>query len=202
MFSKTLDDSFIGLSIEKGYAAFKSDKYSIGSGFNKINEGGDQLDVFQDFFGTVTEKYNFMSYNYNDKHCYVEKIDSKKFIYSDYDLSKKIEKYINNNGLISFNVLFNIGSVKKNGEIRPNGHAFSVIGYKGNCLGEFYVEILNPHRSGKYSSFNIKKNDEYEKLSTKEKEEFDSELIAENIEEEEFCEELKQKFIDFEKTGI
>ena len=69
-------------------------------------------------------------------------------------------------------------------------------------MEEFYVEILNPYRSGKYSSFNIKKNDEYEKLSTKEKEEFDSELIAENIEEEEFCEELKQKFIDFEKTGI
>ena len=202
MFSKTLDDSFIGLSIEKGYAAFKSDKYSIGSGFNKINEGGDQLDVFQDFFGTVTEKYNFMSYNYNDKHCYVQKKDEKGFIYSDYALSKKIEKYINNNGLITFSVFFNIGSVKKNGEIRPNGHAFSVIGYKGSSNGEFYVEILNPHRSGKYSSFNIKKNDEYEKLSTKEKEEFDSELIAENIEEEEFCEELKQKFIDFEKTGI
>ena len=199
MFSKPLDDSFIGLSIEKGYAAFKSDKYSISSGFNKINDGGNQLDVFQDFFGTVTELYNFCSYN--GEHLYVQKEDSKDKVISQYDLRDKIEKYINNNGLITFSVFFNIGRENKNGEINPNGHAFSVIGYKVDYFGKLYVEILNPHRSGKYSNFNIKKNDEYEKLSSKSKEEFDSELIAENIKEEEFCEELKQKFIDFEKTG-
>ena len=50
-------------------------------------------------------------------------------------------------------------------QINPNGHAFSVIGYKVDYFGKLYVEILNPHRSGKYSNFNIKKNDEYEKLS-------------------------------------
>ena len=80
-------------------------------------------------------------------------------------------------------------------------HAFSVIGYKEDNNGNFFIQILNPHLKGKYMLNNIKKNSEYNgnKFDNKL---FDSQSKGENITEEEFDNnELKYAFNKYSETG-
>ena len=57
IFSSPLDNVFFGMSIEKGFAANKSDRKTIKSGFEKIGYGGRSFRVFNSLFGTESEIY-------------------------------------------------------------------------------------------------------------------------------------------------
>ena len=108
---------------------------------------------------------------------------------------KKIIKYLDYRGLVTFNVRFNIAK---------GGHAFAVIGYKENISkNELLIEILNPWHSGDYLENNIKKNNDYNNLDNKLKYLFDEQKKGENISEEEFNEpELREAFDNYEKMDI
>ena len=178
IFSSPLDNVFFGMSIEKGFAANKSDRKTIKSGFEKIGYGGRSFRVFNSLFGTESEIYK-----------------KKDMVIQKEEIKNKIKKYLDFNGLISFSVHFNITN---------RGHAFALIGYKEYQYGEFYVEILNPWHKGKYLENNIKKNDVYDKSSEKIKSQFDSEKAGKNIYEEEFQnnKEIYDIFNNYEKTGF
>ena len=175
-FAKPLNNSFSIISIEKGYAVFKSDNQTIKSGFIKM-WGGRMENVFRDLFGTNSEV-----------------IFEKEKIH--YNLIKdKIKKYIDYRGFVTFSVFFNIDK---------GGHAFSVIGYKENInTKEFIVEILNPWHCGDYLRNNIKKQKDYDELKNIEnKKLFDEEKSGKNIDEKEFNEpELKKSFDNYKKNG-
>ena len=200
-FAKPLNDSFALICIEKGYAAFKSDKKTIELGFNKI-EGGFSFNVFNDLLGTNTEiifkkKENFQK-KYIENELGLNTFDLETDDKATEDVKKNflkiLKKYLDYRGLVTFNVRFNISR---------GGHAFAVIGYKENALkNEFLIEILNPWHSGEYIENNIKKNEEYNNLDYTEKYHFDKEIEGENITEEEFDEpELKKAFDNYGKTG-
>ena len=178
IFSSPLDNVFFGMSIEKGFAANKSDRKTIKSGFEKIGKGGFPFKVFNSLFGTESEIYK-----------------KKDMVIQKEEIKNKIKKYLDFNGLISFSVYFNITN---------RGHAFALIGYKEYQYGEFYVEILNPWHKGKYLENNIKKNDLYDKSSEEIKSKFDSEKAGKNIYEEEFQnnKEIYDIFNNYEKTGF
>ena len=175
-FAKPLNNSFALICIEKGYAVFKSDKAAIKTGFVEM-WGGWPKNVNRDLFGTNTE---IIKRNYNNS----------------YDLIKrKIKKYMDFRGLITFCVLFNI---------TKSGHAFSVIGYKEHIkTKELLIEILNPWHSGTYLKNNIKKQSEYNEFNDYEKKKlFDEEKMGKNIYENEFDEpNLKESFDNYKNNG-
>jgi len=127
-FSKPLNDSFALICLEKGYACFKSDKKTIESGFKKV-EGGYSFNAFNDLLGTNTEiifkkkensqkkilekKHGLITFDLENKNKKEEEIKT--------NFLKKIIKYLDYRGLVTFNVRFNIAK---------GGHAFAVIGYK------------------------------------------------------------------------
>ena len=63
-FSKPLNDSFALICLEKGYAAFKSDKKTIKSGYKTLNRGGQSCNVLYDLLGT---KCDDIYLSYGDK---------------------------------------------------------------------------------------------------------------------------------------
>ena len=185
-FATPLNNSLALICLEKGYAVFKSDKKTIKSGFEEI-KGSERSNAFMDLFGTNSEIIK--KYDFDEKNYTKEEIETKKK-----NLKLKIKKYLDYRGLITFAVYFNM---------TEGGHALSVIGYKENYeKNELLIEILNPWHSGNYIYNNIKKNDEYNKLSGDKKEKFDSQIVGENIKEEEFDEpELKEAFNNYENNG-
>ena len=178
IFSSPLNNVFFGISIEKGYAVNNSNKKNIKSGFDIINKGGFSFNVFNSLFGASSEIFRKSE----------NKIQKEK-------LKNKIMKYFDFNGLITFGVRFNISG---------GGHAFSIIGYKIYQNGEFYIEILNPWHKGYYLENNIKKNDEYNKISRPIKIKFDQEKNGKNISEEEFKnnEKIYNIFNNYGNTGF
>ena len=188
IFAKPLDNTFLGLCLEKGYAVLNSDKKSIKTGYQNII-GGFQYKVYNTFFGNPSETFNFFG------------IKNKDNILTCEEMFNKIKKYIDNGGFVNFGVFFNI---RKDGKI--DGHAYSVIGYKEFPYDEALIEILNPWRAGYYCENNIKKYDEYRYLSSINKKQFDSQEISENITEDEFNKkvegyDLKKIFDNYGKTG-
>ena len=180
IFSSPLNNAFFGMSIEKGYAVNNSNGKTIRSGFEKIGKGGFSFNVFNSLFGAESE-------------IFIKK-ENENIIQKE-ELKNKIKKYLDFNGLISFGVYFNISG---------GGHAFSLIGYKEYQNDEFYIEILNPWRKGKYLENNIKKNDIYNYSSEEIKTKFNSEIRGKNIYEEEFKnnQEIYEIFNNYEKTGF
>jgi glutaredoxin-related protein len=166
------------MSIEKGYAVNNSNRKTIKSGFEKIGKGGFSFNVFNSLFGAQSEVFN----------------KSENVIQKE-ELKKKIKKYLDFNGLITFGVFLKIYKI---------GHAFSVIGYKEYQDDEFYIEVLNPYHKGRYLENNIKKNDEYNESLEEIKNLFDSEKKGKNIYEEEFKnnQEIYDIFNNYEKTGF
>ena len=82
-FAKPLNDSFALICLEKGYAAFKSDKKTIKSGFKKI-EGGFSFNTFNDLLGTNSE---IIFKKKNSQKKYLE----KNLGLNTFDLEKKIK---------------------------------------------------------------------------------------------------------------
>ena len=86
-------------------------------------------------------------------------------------MKKKIIKYIDNKGLVSCWVYFNILRKDSKGNYKVNCHAYSVIGYKQK-KGVVYIEVLNPWLiGGNYLKQNIGKNSSYNNLKKKNDEE-------------------------------
>ena len=177
IFSSPLNNTFFGMSIEKGYAVNNSNRKTIKSRFEKIGKGGFSFNVFNSLFGAESE------------------IFTKENTIKKEELQNKIKKYLDFNGLITFGVYFNISEV---------AHAFSLIGYKEYQNEEFYIEILNPYHKGNYLENNIKKNDIYNYSSEEIKKKFNSESKGKNIYEEEFKnnQEIYNIFNNYEKTGF
>ena len=182
IFGNPLNDAFFNICLEKGYAVENSDKKSIISGFNKIDDGGVQYQVFNKLFGTISEFYDFR-----------RNLDNRENIITKESLKNKIKKYIKFNGLVTFAVFFNLGGA----------HAFSVIDCKERSDDIFLIEILNPwHCCKKYLKNNIMKNQEYNELGENDKMIFDRQSRGKNIYEEEFDDfELKNHFEKYGKTG-
>ena len=208
IFGKPMDNAFFNICIERGYATYYSDKkrygnkpkeLSIISGYENII-GGFQYNVFNFLFGCISEYYNFYK---------ISNIQDKEKKISKENLKNKIIKYIDNKGLISCWVYFNILRKDSKGNYEVSGHAYSVIGYKQkNDIT--YIEVLNPWlKGGNYLKQNIQKNDIYNNLkkkndkeSKKQIEELDKQEISMNIYEDEFdYGELKDKFLDYSNTG-
>ena len=216
MFASPLNDSFFGISIEKGYAASKSDKRNIKSGFKNIH-GGQIYNAFNSLFGTSSEIFSARGTIeevvgaaprddfYFQFHEDIQVEEKKPKIYknkfrldiTEEELKNKIKKYLDFDGLINFVIFSNISEA----------HAFSIIGYKEKkkiTNNEFYVEILNPWHLGEYLGNNIKDNQEYETAAYIDKIIFDKEERGNNITEEEFMEdeELYKIYKNYGRTGF
>ena len=104
VFGNPRDNSFYSICIEKGYAAyysnkirnFKPEKINIKSGYENII-GGYQYEVFNFLFGSSNEFYNLYKIN---------NIFGKEKIISKDNLKNKIIKYLDNKGLVAFHVFF------------------------------------------------------------------------------------------------
>ena len=154
LFAKPYNNELYGIVLEKGYAISKCEN-TLQSGYEKI-VGGSGYQVFETLLGCSSEKYK-SSHEYFKNY-----IDSYKDIDKD-KLREKIKKYIDYRGMITFGVYYNDHSA----------HEYSLQGYKIDKKNEMFLEIINPHRSGSYIFENIFVEEEYNKLSQEEKEEFD-----------------------------
>ena len=142
IFSKPLNNELYGIALEKGYAASKSEDGKIQTGYNIIDKGGFGYLVFETLLNDRCEAYisnkNLIEKYKNTEYKY-------KYISEEY-LIPKIKKYIDLGGFITVGVKYNI--IK-------GGHEYSLQGYKYDKNGNLYIEILNPHRSGRYAKENI-----------------------------------------------
>ena len=149
LFVKPYNNEIYGLAIEKGYSVSKCTDKTIKSGYKNI-EGGYGYKVFETILGAQSEKYisNNVLFNLIYHNGY-------KFITKE-NLKYKIKKYIDLGGIITFAIYYNLGSA----------HEYSIQGYKLDKNGDLLVEIINPHRKGRYAEENIyfSKDDNKEKL--------------------------------------
>ena len=137
-FAKPLDNELSGIALEKGYAISKSDGKKIGIGYNNIS-GGFAYQAFEIILGAKSEKYYYNNINKNKLKKYGYKQIKNKDI-----LKNKIKKYIDFGGVIAFGVV--VG--------QDQGHEYSIQDYKIKNK-KLYLEIINPHRSGKYEEEHI-----------------------------------------------
>ena len=177
LFSKPCNNEIYGIALEKGYVITKCSDNTIKSGYEKV-EGGFGYQVFEKILGAKSEKFtsgkNFSNWGFN-------------YINRD-NLKCKIVKYINFGGIITFDVFYNLGSA----------HEYSLQGYKFNSNGDIFIEIINPHRKGRYSEENIyySEDEKKEKLSALKNPKYP------NIYEDDFInEECKNSLKSYKSTG-
>ena len=181
LFAKPYNNELYGICLEKGYAVSKAEK-TLQSGYEKI-VGGHGYKVFETILGTKSEKYK-SNHEYFKDWGRFKNIDKDK-------LKDKIKKYIDYSGIFTIDVYYNDNS----------GHEYSLQGYKIDKKGNFYVEILNPHRSGRTVQENIYVEKDYNKLTKEEKEEFDKRKTP-RISEKDFITEEEKYFLEnYPKTG-
>ena len=182
LFVKPYNNELYGICLEKGYAVSKADN-SLQSGYENI-VGGHGYIVFEDILGTKSEKYK-SNHEFFKNWGTFKDIDKNK-------LKEKIKKYIDYGGIITIGVTYN-----DNG-----GHEYSLQGYKIDKKGNFFVEILNPHRSGRTFQENIYIEKDYNELTKEEKEEFDKRKTP-RISEKDFKFKEEKYFLEnYPKSGF
>ena len=181
LFAKPYNNELYGIILEKGYAVSKISKIdkSIQTGYNSI-VGGSGYKVFQTILGSSSEKYQSNSFNY-----YSYKTIDKNL------LKQKIKKYIDYGGIITFGVYY----------IKGSGHEYSLQGYK-IYKNEMFLEILNPPRSGSYLEENIYVEEDYNKKTQEDKDEFDKSNMPKIYENEFTTEESIKSLKSYSETGF
>ena len=183
LFAKPMKNELYGISLEKGYAISKANN-SLQSGYKKI-EGGSGYQVFETILGTSSEKYK-------SKHEYfINKQTSYKYI-DDEKLKATIKKYIDWGGVITFGIFYNDKSA----------HEYSLQGYKINKKNEMFLEIINPHRSGGYVEENIYVEEDYNKKTQEEKDEYNSRKTPKISENDFISQESKSSLKSYPNTGF
>jgi len=182
LFVKPYNNELYGICLEKGYAVSKAEN-SLQSGYKKI-EGGHGYIVFENILGTKSEKYKSNHKHFKNWGIF-KNIDKNK-------LKDKIKKYIDYGGIITIGVTYN----------KEGGHEYSLQGYKIDKKGNFFVEIINPHRSGRTVQENIYIEKDYNKLTKEEKEEFDKRDTPRISEDDFRYKEEKISLENYPKTGF
>ena len=138
LFVKPYKNELYAMAIEKGFSVSKCTDGTIKSGYKNI-EGGSGYIVFDTILGAESERYisnnNLIHLIFKNGYKYINKGN----------LQAKIKKYIDFGGIITFGVYYNLG----------RAHEYSLQGYKSDDNGNLLVEIINPHRSGRYAEENI-----------------------------------------------
>jgi len=183
LFVKPYNNELYGICLEKGYAISKAEN-SLQSGYEKI-VGGLGYQVFETILGTKSEKYKSSQQFFKDWYYGFKTIDKNK-------LKDKIKKYIDYGGIITFGVRYS----------KDSGHHYSLQGYKIDKKENFFVEILNPHRSGKTIQENIYVEKDYNNLTKEEKELFDNKKTPKINENEFKTREEKESLENYTKTGF
>ena len=180
LFVKPYNNEIYAMAIEKGYSVSKCSDSTIKSGYKNI-VGGFGYRVFETILGAESEKYVS-----NDEIYKLVHKSGYKFINKG-SLKCKIKKYIDLGGIITFGVYYNLGSA----------HEYSLQGYRLDKNGDLLLEIINPHRSGRFAEENIYYSKDYKKTKL---------LKNENkypiIFEDDFInEECKESLYSYKSTG-
>ena len=144
IFAQPKYDEMYGIALEKGYAVLKcknNKSNKIEEGYKIIDGGGFPYQAFETILGAKCEKYFSNDYVYDKKNL---KIHNYKYI-DENNLKKKIKKYIDLKGIIVFGVFYDLN----------RAHAYSLVDYKTDKEGNMFIQIVNPHRRGKYAGENI-----------------------------------------------
>ena len=183
LFAKPINNELYGISLEKGYAISKAD-HSLQSGYENI-VGGSGYQVFETILGTSSEKYISKHEYFKDKKGSYKYIDDEK-------LKEKIKKYIDWGGVITFGIFYTDKSA----------HEYSLQGYKINKKNEMFLEIINPHRSGGYIDENIYVEEDYNKLTQEEKDEYNSRKTPKISENDFTSQESKSSLKSYPNNGF
>ena len=183
LFAKPINNELYGISLEKGYAISKAEN-SLQSGYVNI-VGGSGYQVFETILGTSSEKYK-------SKHEYFKnRLYSYKYI-DDEKLKEKIKKYIDWGGVITFGVFYYKGSA----------HEYSLQGYKIDKKNEMFLEIINPHRSGEYCDENIFVQEDYNKMTQEQKDQYNNRETPKISENDFTSQESKSSLKSYPTTGF